>query len=52
MRDFAISIQRAVLTHLDLPRELWHGATGHSLTPQGTHTSPSTTSGRKWPHAA
>ncbi|RNG23564.1 2OG-Fe(II) oxygenase family protein [Streptomyces botrytidirepellens] len=38
MRDFAISIQRAVLTHLDLPREVWQEATGHSLTPQGTHT--------------
>ncbi|MGA6153626.1 2OG-Fe(II) oxygenase family protein [Stenotrophomonas sp. NPDC087984] len=38
MRDFALDIQRAVLARLDLPCELWHEATGHSLTPQGTHT--------------
>ncbi|MBF9328807.1 2OG-Fe(II) oxygenase family protein [Mycobacteroides chelonae] len=38
MRDFALNIQRAVLSQLDLPRELWHQGTGHSLTPQGTHT--------------
>ncbi|MDT0267463.1 2OG-Fe(II) oxygenase family protein [Streptomyces sp. DSM 44915] len=38
MRDFALAIQRAVLARLDLPRELWDQATGHSLTPHGTHT--------------
>lgn len=38
MRDFALDIQRAVLGQLDLPRDLWDEATGHSLTPQGTHT--------------
>ncbi|MFJ8957643.1 2OG-Fe(II) oxygenase family protein [Streptomyces sp. NPDC102381] len=38
MRDFALAIQRAVLTQLELPRELWREATGHSLDPQGTHT--------------
>ncbi|MEV7601235.1 2OG-Fe(II) oxygenase family protein [Kitasatospora sp. NPDC089797] len=38
MRDFALAVQRAVLTHLDLPGELWDEATGHSLTPHGTHT--------------
>ncbi|MFE0170707.1 2OG-Fe(II) oxygenase family protein [Streptomyces sp. NPDC059002] len=38
MRDFALAVQRAVLTRLDLPRALWDEATGHSLTPHGTHT--------------
>ncbi|WP_203225501.1 isopenicillin N synthase family oxygenase [Williamsia herbipolensis] len=38
MRDLALRIERAVLTHLDIPRELWTEATGHSLTPEGTHT--------------
>ncbi|MGW2230269.1 2OG-Fe(II) oxygenase family protein [Streptomyces formicae] len=38
MRDFALAVQRAVLARLDLPRELWEEATGHSLTPHGTHT--------------
>ncbi|NED79282.1 isopenicillin N synthase family oxygenase [Streptomyces sp. SID11233] len=38
MRDFALDVQRAVLARLDLPRALWEEATGHSLTPHGTHT--------------
>lgn len=38
MRDFALDVQRAVLARLDLPRDLWDEATGHSLTPRGTHT--------------
>ncbi|MEI5100706.1 2OG-Fe(II) oxygenase family protein [Streptomyces sp. PmtG] len=38
MRDFALDVQRAVLARLDLPRELWDEATGHSLTGHGTHT--------------
>lgn len=38
MRDFALDVQRAVLARLDLPRALWDEATGHSLTPSGTHT--------------
>ncbi|MFD9904548.1 2OG-Fe(II) oxygenase family protein [Streptomyces sp. NPDC059063] len=38
MRDFALDVQRAVLRRLDLPRALWDEATGHSLTPHGTHT--------------
>ncbi|MFJ4916976.1 2OG-Fe(II) oxygenase family protein [Streptomyces sp. NPDC088726] len=38
MRDFALAVQRAVLARLDLPRALWDEATGHSLTPHGTHT--------------
>ncbi|MGW1197563.1 2OG-Fe(II) oxygenase family protein [Streptomyces sp. NPDC002536] len=38
MRDVALDILRAVLTILDLPRDLWDQATGHSLTKLGTHT--------------
>lgn len=38
MRDFALDVQRAILARLDLPHELWDEATGHSLTPAGTHT--------------
>ncbi|MFJ6659916.1 2OG-Fe(II) oxygenase family protein [Streptomyces sp. NPDC091377] len=38
MRDFALDVQRAVLARLDLPRELWDRATGHSMTAHGTHT--------------
>ncbi|GHF58543.1 hypothetical protein GCM10010218_44820 [Streptomyces mashuensis] len=38
MRDLALDVLRAVLTHLDLPRDLWDEATGHALTAHGTHT--------------
>ncbi|MDH6575308.1 2OG-Fe(II) oxygenase family protein [Kitasatospora sp. MAP5-34] len=37
MRDFSLSVLRAVLCHLDLPERLWDEATGHSLSQQGTY---------------
>ena len=37
MKDFAIDILKAVLSHLDLPQELWNKATGYCLSSQGTY---------------
>lgn len=38
MQDLALEVLRAVLVHLDLPRELWDVATGQSVSGQGTYT--------------
>lgn len=38
MRSFTFNLLRAILSKLDLPEALWEQATGHCLTPKGTHT--------------
>lgn len=37
MRDFALDVLTGVLTHLDLPRELWNRGTGQVLSGDGTY---------------